>query len=134
MLCISEPLDEPAQPSGPASAHPRLPSRHRVLAASVARVAPKGLPVRVDATPYVTVDIYEVKSGAKVVHLLNYENTKPVKNVKVELGVGFEGVGQARLYDPDGGADGAALELRKEAGRFAFVVPQVRTYAVVELT
>ena len=83
--------DNPERLSRPQRDHPpayhdmRLAERSAEIAAAIVRAAGGNLPYRVEATPFVGTDAYVTGSGARVIHLLNYENDRPVGDVRVRL-------------------------------------------------
>ncbi len=84
----------------------------------------------VEATPFVGTDAYEVTSGERVIHLLNYDNDdgKQAGPLKVRLR-GDLAVPRAELVSPDTAPE--ARTLHADGG--AFVIDSLETYALLVL-
>ena len=111
-------------------AQARLPERPDDLAAAVQDAAPRGLPVSVKASEYTAVDVYRLPSGAQTIHLLNYRNTEPLRDVELVLSETFWQEGTFRLYDPDL-EEPIDLAPERIAEGLRIRVPQLNTYAVI---
>lgn len=108
-----------------------LPPRHAELVDFVREVSPSSIPVEVQATPFVAVEICRLPAGIAV-HLVNYDNRNPVKDVEVVVSDRFPGGSDAELLSVDGGGQSTVLPVATdEAGRRAVRVPDLETYSVV---
>ncbi len=125
--------DNPERLSRPDRDHPpayhdmRLPDRADEAAAAIIGAAGR-LPYRVDAPHTVGTDAYEVESGARVIHLLNYDNARPVRRVAVTLSHELAAP-RARLLSPDLEPEEQTLE----ADDRTFIVDTLKAYAVLVL-
>ncbi|MDH7568143.1 MAG: hypothetical protein QHJ73_00985 [Armatimonadota bacterium] len=110
----------------------RLPQRSPEVAAAILQVAQGKVPYRVEATRFVGTDGYITRGGARVIHLLNYDNDHPVESVRVRLGPELA-VRAARLLSPD--ADPVERVVRRTPGEeCCFVVERLETYAALVLS
>ncbi len=92
--------------------------------------------VSVEAPSIVTVSfLAQPARDAFLLHLINYdaERTPEIRNVKVSTRLpGARKSRRARLYSPDA-PEVAALPVSARNGRLEFALPQLETYAIVEL-
>ena len=105
-----------------------------MLIDSLKKVAPKGLPIEVSAGRYVAVDVRELKSGEKAVHLINYNKVRLAENIRIGLSQIFEDCTRADLYSPDHeDMQIRKLLLKKVAEKMEVVIPMLNTYVVAVL-
>lgn len=112
---------------------PLLPERADELAGAVRAAAWRGLPVEVDASDHVAVDVYRLPSGEMTVHLLNYRNTAPVADISVRVNTRFFRPTAATLHNPEL-AGPLSLQMREATQAMELNVPVLNTYAVIVLT
>jgi hypothetical protein len=97
------------------------------LAEAVEPLLPGGLPILVDAAPHVVIDLYELSSGDRTVHLVNYDNEKPLQSVTLTLGPPFSDYSEVRYFSPD--EDTENLKIQVQSGTVA--IPKLQTYGVI---
>lgn len=113
---------------------PHLPPRWEEMVSAVHRVSRNSLPLTVGAEGYVAADLYETRSGAVVLHLVNYDNDGPPKKVAVTLALALAHNVRATLYTPDDASlSGSSLAVIRDDVGLHFAVPQLQTYACVAL-
>jgi hypothetical protein len=109
----------------------RLPARSEEIAAAILRAAGGRLPYRVEAGRFVGTDAYLVKSGARVIHLLNYDNDTPSPPVAITLSDELA-AREARLISPDMQPEERLLRAGGP-GANRFEIGPVETYALLVL-
>ncbi|MDD4190624.1 MAG: hypothetical protein PHI28_04800 [Mangrovibacterium sp.] len=96
---------------------------------AIHKILPNPLPLDVAASPYVVVDAYNLHSGLKTVHLINYDNENPVPKVIVELGPQFGSLKETLYYSPDDGSDGVKMTIKNRK----LMIPQLHTYGMLTI-
>jgi len=108
-----------------------LPEKSENLVRAIEKVDPGGLPLKVYGSQYLGLDVWELPSGARTLHLVNYDNTYPLKNVRIDLYPKIVGNrSRITLYSPDQ----KKQELKpwiKDADKLSLLIPKIETYAVV---
>jgi hypothetical protein len=112
----------------------KLPKNHEELLAAVRWAGREELSLRVEAPPWVTMELAEQKSSkTRLLHLLNFREEQPLKDIPVEIRVP-EGL---RLQEAVlEGAEGLPHQVLSASGRegvVSFRVPELRVYALVLL-
>lgn len=96
---------------------------------AIHKILPNPLPLDVAASPYVVVDAYNLYSGIKTVHLINYDNKNPVEKVVVTLGPQFKNPSKVLYYSPDDGSDGVKMNIQN--GKI--MIPELQTYGMLAI-
>jgi hypothetical protein len=96
---------------------------------AIHKILPNPLPLDVAASPYVVVDAYNLHSGLKTVHLINYDNENPVPKVIVELGPQFGSLKETLYYSPDDGSDGVKMTIQNRK----LMIPLLHTYGMLTI-
>jgi hypothetical protein len=79
----------------------RLPERAAEMVEAIKKATGGKRPYHVDGNRFIGTDAYQLVSGAKTIHLLNYCNEKPVDGIRITLGTPFAGAKACRLLSPD---------------------------------
>jgi len=124
-----ERLGKPDRDHPPAYHDMRLPARSEEIAAAILRATGGRLPYRVEAGRFVGTDGYQVISGARVIHLLNYDNESPSAPVAITLSDELA-TPQALLISPDVRPEERAIR----AGGNRFEIGCLDTYAALVLS
>jgi|LSQX01.2.fsa_nt_gb hypothetical protein len=104
------------------------------MVAAVRRVTRRPLPLTVKTQGYVAADLYKTRSGAIVLHLVNYENEGPPKMAEVTFHLPLNDSVQAVLYTPDDRTlSGSQLPVVEDDSGFHVIVPHLETYACLAL-
>ncbi len=97
--------DAPERLSTPQRDHPpayhdfHLPERSQEIAAAIVQAAGR-LPYRVEGSRFLGTDGYRLRSGERVIHLLNYANEAPCRDITVTLPEDCRAA-ELRLLSPD---------------------------------
>lgn len=94
---------------------------------AIQKILPNPIPLDVAASPYVVVDTYNLQSGIKTVHLINYDNENPVPKVIVELGAQFGNFSEALYYSPDDGNNGVKMNIQDRK----IMISKLETYGML---
>ena len=128
--------DAPEQSGRPERDHPpaykcfRSPDRSDELAAAIGSAA-GCLPVALGRRePYVGVDLRALPDGRAVLHLLNYDNTRPLADLPATVQLPGSPA-TAACYSPDCAEDPTALPVSPASAGCAITVPRLETYAAV---
>ena len=130
--------DSPERRSRPERDHPpayhdmRLPERSEEIAAAIEQAAGGHLPYRLEAGRLVGTDAYRIRSGQRVVHLLNYDNDQPVGPLALHLSEALA-VPQARLISLGASPEEATIRPEGDDGR-CFIVDRLETYSMLVLS
>jgi hypothetical protein len=124
-----ERLGKPDRDHPPAYHDMRLPERSEEIAAAILRAAGERLPYRVEAGRFIGTDAYIVKSGARVIHLLNYDNDTPSTPVAITLSDELA-AREARLISPDAQPEERVLRA-VGPGANRFEIGPIETYALL---
>ena len=129
--------DNPERLSRPHRDHPpayhdmHLPERADEIVDAILTACEDRLPYRVSASEFLGTDAYELRSGKRVIHLLNYDNENPLENVGVTLSEQLSAT-EAVLLTPD--AEEVEEEKEELTGRGDFFfVGHLETYAILVL-
>ena len=111
-----------------------LPSKNLKLVEYIRQVCPGGFPVEVDSTPHVAVEICQTSRGV-VVHMINYDNTKPVTGVKLTFSPEICNDNKVELISVDHGGEVQSLALEScQDSRHTVCIPLLETYSLVLLS
>jgi hypothetical protein len=97
------------------------------LAETVKQLLPEGLPVSVAAAPHVVVDVFELSSGDRTIHMVNYDNEKPLQSLTLRLGPPFSDYSEARYFSPDQGTEKLEIQVQNRK----VTIPKLQTYGVL---
>lgn len=93
-------LSKPQRQHVPAYSDMRLPERAPEIVQATLRATNGNLPYRVQANRFIGTDAYQLRTGGKALHLLNYCNDSPLEGVRVTLGRAFAGMRTCRMISP----------------------------------
>ncbi len=111
---------------------PHLPEKHYEMVKAIEKVCKGPLPFKVSVTGYIAADLYQVKSGARVLHLINYDNKKPLDDVDVTVNLPFKGDLIAKFYTPDyPELSGNKLAIAQDREEVKIKVPKLETYCCI---
>ena len=112
---------------------PRLALNHKELIQAVEYVLDGRRTIRIDAPPQVIPEVTR-NDKAVLVHLVNWNEREPVKDVKVSLlAPSDRKIQRARLISPDAETSPVDIPLEEKEGRILFTVPSLVCYNVVVL-
>ncbi len=110
----------------------KLPRNHDELIAAVHRAASGRLSAKVEAPASVVMELAQNKSsGARLLHLVNYDFRHPVADVAVTMP--GSGPAQVVIESPDS-QERQTLRVTPRNGEMTFRVPRLATYALVTIT
>ena len=110
-----------------------LPKENRRLIGYIEEVSSRGLPLKVKGTKYIAVDIVCYPDKSVAVHLVNYNNSRLVKDVEIRLSPHIGAGKAASLLSPDTKSE-KVIRIKKDAkGNVVIRIPVVKTYTVVKL-
>lgn len=108
-----------------------LPENRSELLEAVRWAAGKPLEVRVSAPETVTMSYYRQPQGRRLLHLVNYDDTKPVSNLEVAVQMPSGKLPQSVTWlSPDLKAS-QTLPTEQKGRELCFTVPQLEVYGVV---
>lgn len=109
-----------------------LPCHCDEMIAAVRRVSRHPLPLTMNVEGYVAADLYKTRSGAVVLHLVNYENGGPPKVASITLELSLVDDVQATMYTPDDATvSGSPLSVVRDDAGLHVTIPHLETYVCV---
>ena len=85
--------------------------------------------VNVEATPFVTIDTFDGANGELLIHILNYDNETPA-----DVGLEIQGsIDAVEVIGPGPLGPGDAATVHTASNRCRITIPQLHTYAVVQV-
>lgn len=104
-----------------------LPENRRELLDAVDRIAGGPLAVQVEAPETVAMGLYSQTGGRRVLHLVNYDEQTPVKNIGVTLSLATRQVRSVRSLVP-GSESAMDLSYKQDGKLVRFTVPELKIY------
>ena len=108
-----------------------LPEKAEVLVQALEKVSSDGLPLRVYGSRYIGLEVWTLPSADRTLHLVNYNNTHPLKNVRVDLSPKLvENRTKVALYSPDQEKQELKPWIRED-GELSLLIPEIKTYVII---
>jgi hypothetical protein len=108
-----------------------LPDNRAELLEAVRWAADGPLQVEIKAPETVTMNLYSQPTGRRLLHLVNYDQTNPVRDIEVTLQLPKEKFGATvNLLSPDA-ESGTPLAAERTGHSLRFTVPQLNLYSLL---
>lgn len=107
----------------------RLPGNAKEVAEKVEKAASDRVSSRLHGSDEVTLNAYRDEKGRMILHLVNYNSTKPAGNLKLEIGKAWIKSSHVRMLTP--GAAEKNLAIRKDGNSGVIDLPELDVYGIL---